>query len=112
MMKRAASALVFVAACVGTTINVKDYNQSCDADTDCVVVQVGDICACDCDLGAINDIDYDKYTGDVQRIGTCIHSCLPNDPDAAPYVCGGGTGARCSSGTGTTYALPTDAGAE
>jgi hypothetical protein len=108
----AACAFALVAACIGTTIDAKNYDQSCDADVDCVVIQTGDICSCNCALGAINDVDFDKYTNDVIRIGACLHSCVPDDPDAAPYVCGGGTGARCNAGTCATYALPADAGAE
>lgn len=105
-------AIVLVGACIGTTIDPKSYDQHCDADTDCVVIRSGDICSCDCTLSAINDVDFDKYTDDIVRIGACVHSCVSDDPDAAPYVCGAGVGALCAAGTCATYALPADASAE
>ena len=106
------AALLLVVAGCGTTLHAKDYAADCDADSQCTVIVVGDICSCSCDLAAINDRDYDKYVNDVIRVGGCRDTCTSNDPDAAPVICGGGTGAQCSAGRCTTYALPTDAGAE
>ncbi len=101
--------LVFLCAC-GTTIHASDYANDCDADLQCTVIPVGDVCSCTCDLAAINDRDFDKYANDLQRIGACRQTCTTDD--AGTYACGIGIGARCSAGLCITYALPADASAE
>ena len=79
-MKRFSSiALAALAACGGetttnnktTVVDVTDYDQSCQADTDCVVVRDGDIC-CGCPNAAINKTDLERYQGD---LGTCEAQC-------------------------------------
>lgn len=103
-MRLAALALLATSAC-GTTLHASDYASDCDADSQCVVVTVGDICSCDCQLAAINDRDYDKYVDDIIRTGGC------RDPPTCS--CGDGIGAICAAGTCQTVALPpSDAGAD
>lgn len=101
--------VLFACAC-GTTIHASDYASDCDADLQCAVIEVGDICSCSCNLAAINDRDFDKYANDVERIGGCRQTCTTDD--AGVFACGATTGARCSSGVCVTYALPADASAE
>ncbi len=103
--------LALLATACGTTIYPDHYAHDCDADNQCVRISVGDQCSCACDLSAINVRDYDNYISDLERIGACRNTCGAAQPDAGPYTCGEGIGARCSGGTCTTYSLP-DAGAD
>jgi hypothetical protein len=108
------SALLFTLLCAcGTTLHASDYANDCDADTQCERVVVGDICACTCNLAAINVRDDNKYVSDLERIGGCRSTCLPTDGgDDASFACGQGIGAQCSAGRCTTYTLPSDASSE
>jgi len=112
-LDRALPALIFVAAVVacGTTLDASNYASDCDADTQCDIVRVGDICSCGCDLAAINDRDYDKYVNDLERIGGCRNSCVSDDPDAT-FTCGAGVVPKCNSGVCAIVAAPSDGGAE
>jgi hypothetical protein len=103
--------LFVLAAGCGTTLDASNYATDCDADTQCTVVRVGDICSCSCDITAINDRDFDKYVSDLERIGACRDPCVSSDPDAS-FTCGAGIGAVCSVGTCVTAPLPSDAGAD
>ncbi|HEY1960342.1 MAG TPA: hypothetical protein VGH28_32250 [Polyangiaceae bacterium] len=95
-------ALLLVTCACSTTLDAKNYASDCDADNQCVVVVVGDICSCACQLDAINDRDYDKYTNDIIQTGGC------RNPPVCD--CGDGIGAKCASGSCVTVVLPTDAG--
>lgn len=112
-MTRAIAVVLLAAplAC-GTTLYAKDYTSDCDADNQCVRVIVGDVCACSCDLAAINIRDDDKYVSDRERIGACRSTCGADNPDAGDFSCGSGIAAQCAAGHCATYALPVDASAE
>jgi len=100
-VKRLALLLVATCAC-SPTLDPKNYASDCDADSQCVVVVVGDICSCTCQLAAINDRDYDKYTNDIIQTGGCRNPPICD--------CGAGIGAKCGMDRCTTYVLPADAG--
>jgi hypothetical protein len=108
---KALLALLFATSACGTTIYADHYASDCDADNQCVRISVGDQCACTCSLASINERDYDKYISDLERIGGCRNTCGSSDPDATPYACGEGIGARCTAGKCVTYAIP-DAGSD
>ena len=97
-------------ACGGcnSTIRATDYAADCDADLQCSIISVGDVCSCDCNLAAINARDYDKYLNDLQRIGagSCHSACSADD--GGPLLCGVGIGAQCVAAQCATY----DAGLE
>ncbi|MBL9028154.1 MAG: hypothetical protein JNL21_38535 [Myxococcales bacterium] len=65
--------LVGIGACGGgtTVVDVTEYDQTCEADTDCVVVRDGDIC-CGCPNAAINKGDLQAYEDD---LGECDAVC-------------------------------------
>ena len=61
-------------------ISASDYDQTCTADSDCVEINVGDVCGCiGCGGGAINAKDEAKYQSDVtQRAAEChTHAACP-----------------------------------
>ena len=84
----AASLGVALAGC-GHTISADDYDRTCAADADCVVIFTGDVCGCGCNTGGINKKDLDKSEADRKAV-TCV----------SRPVCGAcqGTVAVCSSG--------------
>jgi hypothetical protein len=105
--------LVLVLATACSTINIKNYSTDCDADNACERIVVGDICACTCQLGAINIRDDSKYINDLEQIGACQNTCIDADGgEDAGYSCGIGIGAHCVSGTCATYMVPVDASSE
>ena len=95
-------ALLLLAGC-SPTLHAKDYAADCDADLQCAVIVVGDLCSCDCELAAINERDYDKYTNDIIATGGC------RNPPVCQ--CGTGIGAQCVASQCQTVELPAaDAG--
>jgi hypothetical protein len=47
--------LVLAAGCsADPVITTEDYDQSCEEANDCMTVYVGDVCACSCEIDAIN----------------------------------------------------------
>jgi hypothetical protein len=58
-------------ACESTVVDVKAYDQSCAAASDCVAVIDGDVC-CGCPNAAINKVDLDRYHAD---LGECSEQC-------------------------------------
>lgn len=50
---------------------MRDYDQTCKEDADCVAVKDGDIC-CGCPNAAINKSDHQRYKDD---LGTCAAVC-------------------------------------
>src|SRR5512139_735479 len=54
-----------------TNVDVTEYDQSCNATEDCVVVKNGDIC-CGCPNAAINSKDLERYQDD---LGECEAQC-------------------------------------
>src|SRR5262245_2005192 len=68
-----------LAACApaDTTIPLQGYDRSCGTASDCVVVQSGDICGCDCGNDAINRADLDKYNAEfADKEGGCSEPVL------------------------------------
>jgi hypothetical protein len=57
-----------------TTIDANDYDRSCVASTDCVLISVGDICDCACERSAINRSDFERYQDDRGSI-SCNKQC-------------------------------------
>lgn len=89
---RRALVLLSLFACNGTTVvDVTDYDQSCQQDSDCVVVQDGNIC-CGCPNAAINRADLERYQDD---LGECSEQCDIGCPGTMEAFCNMGTcGAR------------------
>lgn len=76
------AAALALAGC-DTTLDAKDYSQTCSVDADCVPVFVGEVCnACGgCQSAAINKADKGRYDADAKAIsGSCIR--LPGPPVA------------------------------
>ncbi len=93
-----------------TNIDVTEYDQSCVASEDCVVVKNGDIC-CGCPDAAINRKDLDRYQGDLGEceavcdigcVGTYVGFCdqgkciIRNEDE---QVCEPGSTALCACGS-------------
>ncbi|MEW5855131.1 MAG: hypothetical protein AB2A00_40520 [Myxococcota bacterium] len=78
----------------GRELSATDYDRSCSADSDCVVIEEGDPCGCTCPNAAINGKDKARYDQDrafVERM------CNPLGP-VCMADCIGGT-AHCQSGS-------------
>lgn len=56
-------------------INASDYDQSCNAATDCMPIFVGKFCECSCTYAAINLKDAARYNKDISV--TCDKHCAP-----------------------------------
>lgn len=67
-----------------TTIDADDYERSCQEDSECMIISVGDICDCSCDVSAINRSDEAAYRED--RHVDCNKQCEPC-PEAPPAIC-------------------------
>ena len=66
-----------------TTISLQGYDRSCTTADDCVVVQSGDICGCNCGNDAISRADLDKYNAELkEKEANCADPVLacPCDP--------------------------------
>lgn len=55
------SLLVMATACGSSVVDLADYDQTCSVDTECVAVPAGDVCACACDIAAVNGRDNAAY---------------------------------------------------
>jgi hypothetical protein len=63
-------AVLALAACAAdTTIALTEFDTTCAKDQDCVNVQVGDICGCDCGNAAINTKDLAAYQAELANKG-------------------------------------------
>src|SRR5262245_17102942 len=86
-------ALVLVACLTDTTINLSDFDTSCVQDQDCVTVQVGDICGCDCGNAAINAKDLLAYRAELAETGShCTVKSFCECQGSPSAVC---TAGRC-----------------
>lgn len=104
MSRAALIGLLLVTAC-DTRVLARDYEQSCAADGDCVVVAEGELCgACGPALkpAAINRVDLARFQA--ERTGlTCpprlgpLPPCAPPDDAPPPAVAG------CNAGTCTVH---------
>jgi hypothetical protein len=99
--------------CTGADIEATNYDQSCQTDSDCVVVGEGESCS-PCSLaygpyGAIRHSDLARYAADVAKTPggnqpvSCTPSCTPS-PSACCLAGQCQVGSQCST--------TTDAGAE
>lgn len=96
------------ASACGTTLNPANYNETCDADSQCVRVPVGNICSCDFYCVGINQSSYEKWFSDLQAIGTCRDFCI----DGGGPTCGADMTTACSGGMCIITTLPADSGLE
>jgi hypothetical protein len=82
--------LVALAACGSsdTSLGIAGFDTSCAQDTDCVAVQSGDLCGCDCGNAAINKVDLASYqiqaAAAQSHCGSAVMGC---DCAYAPAVC-------------------------
>jgi hypothetical protein len=76
-------------------IQASNYDQSCDADTDCVAISQGascDWCALSCTSAAINRKSLPQYTSDTANLLQVAYQRCPSS-------CGGPTSTCCVGGT-------------
>ena len=61
-------ALLVLVGCGGQTLDLDDYNTSCQSAADCVAVFIGDVCDCDdrCPNAAINRASLVSYAEDAE----------------------------------------------
>ena len=80
--------LLALGAC-STTIDANDYDRSCTEDSDCVIISVGDICSCSCEIDAINKSDLEAYNHDRDvDCGVQCGACAGGEPVCQSGVCG------------------------
>ena len=108
------NALVFfviVAACSGLeSVRASDYDQSCVADTDCVLVNelvVNDGECSDCNIGPVNVKDAPRMRSDVMDMRD---DCPTDGPSASCAAAAGVAG--CVSGHCAIVPKPQDTGAD
>ena len=84
-----ASLLVLLGACA-RVIHAEDYDRSCVTADDCVVIHVGDVCACDCTSAAINEADLQQYLDDRgdPKCGSLCGACPAVTTTCDANVCG------------------------
>jgi hypothetical protein len=108
---RAVLSLSFIAACAGLeSVRASEYDQSCAADADCVLVNelaVENSQCSECNVGAVNVKDAPRMRDDVTEMrGEC-----PQDAPSA--LCAAVDGrAGCVSGRCTVVPIAQDAGAD
>ena len=91
-------------------IQASSYDQSCDADTDCIAIAEGDFCvpgAANCPSAAISKSAQAQYQSDVANTNAAFCSA-PSSCDASS--CGTSLGPSCVKGTCELTCLPRDAG--
>lgn len=106
--------IAVLAGCVKTTLVAEDYSAACEANSDCVIVVVGDMCAaCSHDFVAVHEDEIPQLEDDVAAARAACPpwserffvDCVLVHPEFAP-VCDDGTctipddGAECSFETG------------
>jgi hypothetical protein len=98
-------------------ISAANYDQTCDADTDCVAVAEGDFCvpgAGNCPNAAINKGALGRYQSDIANTNAAF--CRAPGSCGVGTACGNSVGPWCLNGTCETTTCPpdgvaTDAGA-
>lgn len=77
-------------------IDASDYRSDCTLDTDCSLLQVGEVCGCGCDFAAISVADRDRASAD--------HAAIDCSQGASPDVCGAclAVAVYCNAGTCAT----------
>lgn len=79
--------LTTVSACGGiAVIEAREYERSCQANQDCVLIIEGNPC-CGCSNAAINRSDLERYRDDT---GTCKAQCDIGCPDDVEAYCSAG----------------------
>jgi hypothetical protein len=57
------------------------FAQSCNTDTDCLIVLAGDVCSCGCDYAAISSYEERPW---IEYYGSIFSLCIPEQvPDCA-----------------------------
>jgi|HubBroStandDraft_6_1064221.scaffolds.fasta_scaffold96447_4 hypothetical protein len=92
-------------------ILASSYDQSCDADTDCVTVGVGDPCSClDCaNNAAINKASVAQYRTDVAESAICSCAAPPLPIPGESLCCNAGTCDLSCTAPATTSDAGSDA---
>jgi hypothetical protein len=94
------------------TIQASNYDQSCDADTDCIAVAEGNFCvpgAANCPSAAISKSAQPRYQSDVANTNAAFCSA-PSSCDASS--CGTSMGPSCVKGTCELTCPPGGAGTD
>jgi hypothetical protein len=76
MIRRTFALLLVALAGCSTSIDAADYDQTCQAATDCRAIFTGDVCDCGCSTAAINVADYTAYVDD-RGSPSCSTDCEP-----------------------------------
>ena len=79
--------LLWLAGC-GTSIDPHDYKRSCAADSECVAVYGGDVCAlCPCPTDGIAASDLPRYQKDTASLKShCSKTTPPVDCEPCPAM--------------------------
>lgn len=87
----AATALI---SCFHPAVHADDFDRECNADSDCMLIEVGNKCDCTCErIAAINKADREKYERaharafDPDLSSTCGRNCGPCASVEAVAVC-------------------------
>lgn len=86
------------AGCSDTSIDLSNYNRSCDFDGDCVSIVSGDVCECGPHCGAINVSELDLYEDDLQALDGCGFSVAAACGDRDSFVLCRARSAFCIDG--------------
>ncbi len=91
-------AVVVCAGCSETSVDLSNYDRSCDFDGDCVSIVSGDVCECGPHCGAINVSDLEVYEDDLQALDGCGFSVGSACGDRDPFVLCRASSSSCVSG--------------
>jgi len=83
-----------LSSCSGS-IFASDYDQTCETDEDCVIVNQGEKCAierCSCGNAAINNSEFERYQAELESL-VCV---APPPVSSAICVCGPSQEPVCS----------------
>jgi hypothetical protein len=83
----AALVMLSGAGCAKIIINESDFDRTCDGDTDCVAVQVGNVSVCGCVNGAISRSDLVAYEEEMKDVH-CTGAIPPCVCEAAYCISG------------------------
>lgn len=83
------------ASCSETSVDLSNYDRSCDFDGDCVSIVIGDVCECGQHCGAINVSELELYEDDLQALDGCGFSVGAACGDRDPFVMCRERSSRC-----------------
>ncbi len=89
--------LLLVGCSPTVTLKANDYDRTCSVDSDCVLVQVGEVCnsdgmVCSCNFGAVSKQGQEQHRADFEDTWCAFErkQCAPCPPGPEP-ICAGGS---------------------